>query len=136
MPVTESLTYPIVLTTKKTLIVIKTIMKTKDPRCEIENEVTNSETLNSQTFFSQAFSKVASFTLVLDLMHECYVILFPDIFNFLIWNLKLKLLSTNKAHFYSLLVTFDVLRPYVVTEKKLIFRLVTLYRKNLDGKCD
>ena len=36
--------FPIVLTTKKTLIVIKTILMTRDPGNEIENEVTNSET--------------------------------------------------------------------------------------------
>ena len=59
------------LTRKKNLIIIK-------------NEVTNSESLTSEIFFSQAFYKVASFTLVLDLMHECYIILFPDIFHFLI----------------------------------------------------
>ena len=58
---------------------------TRDPGDEIENEVTNSETFNSGTFFSQASCRVASFPLVLDLMHECYVISFPDIFHFLIW---------------------------------------------------
>ena len=35
------------LTTKKTLIVIKTILKTRDPGDEIENEVTNSETFQT-----------------------------------------------------------------------------------------
>ena len=59
-------------------------MKTRDPGDEIENEVTNSETLNSETFFSETFCKVASFPLVLDLMHECYVTLLPDVFHFLI----------------------------------------------------
>ena len=59
--------FPTVLTTKKTLIVIKTIVKTRDPGDEIVNEATNSETLNSETFFSQASCKVASFPLVLDL---------------------------------------------------------------------
>ena len=72
------------LNTKKTLIVIKTVVKTRDPRDEIENEVPNSETLNSETFISQASCNVASFPLILDLMHECYVILFSDIFQFLI----------------------------------------------------
>ena len=72
------------LTTKKTLIVIKTIVMTRDAGYEIENEVTNSETLNLQTFFSQAFCKVASFPLALDLMHECCVISFPDVFHSLI----------------------------------------------------
>ena len=57
-------------------------MKTRDPG--IENEVTNSETLNSETFFSQGFCKVPSFPLVLDLIHKCYVISFPDVFHFLI----------------------------------------------------
>ena len=148
LSVTGSFVYSIVLTTKRTLIVIKTIVKTRDPGYEIENEVNNSETLNSQTFFSQTFCKVASFPLVLNLMYECYVISFPDAFHFLIWrstcfvayfhisasqklrgnkigirfltlrtrenNEKLKLLSTNKTHFYSLLVIFDVLRAYVV----------------------
>ena len=84
LPVTGSLSFPIVLTTERTLIT-ETIVKTRDSGYEIENEVTNSETLNSQTFFSQAFCKVASFPLVLDLMHECYVISLPDVFHFLIW---------------------------------------------------
>ena len=43
-------------------------------------------------------------------------------------NEKLKLSSTNKTHIYSLLVTFDVLRLYVVTEKSnflcAIFRIL------------
>ena len=43
-------------------------------------------------------------------------------------NEKLKLSSTNKTHVYSLLVTFDVLRLYVVTEKSeflcAIFRIL------------
>ena len=68
------------LTKKKTLIVIK---KTRDPGNEIENEVSDSESLNLETFFSQAFCKVASFPLVSDLMHECDVISFPDVFDFL-----------------------------------------------------
>ena len=41
--------------------------------------------LNSETFLLQASCKVASFPLVLDLMHEYYVISFPDAFPFLIW---------------------------------------------------
>ena len=85
LPVTRSLAFPLVLTTKKTLIVIKTIVKARDPGYEIENEVTNSETLNSETFFSETFCKVASFPLVLDLMHECYVISVPYVFHFLLW---------------------------------------------------
>ena len=72
------------LTRWKTLIAIKTIVKTRNPRNEIENDVTNSETLNLETFFSQATCKVASFSLILDLMHECYVISFPNVFYFLI----------------------------------------------------
>ena len=72
-----SLAFPIVLTTKKTLIVIKTILKTRDPGDEIENEVTSSE-----IFFSPASCKVANFPLVLDLMYKCSVILFPDVFQF------------------------------------------------------
>ena len=36
-------------------------------------------------------------------------------------NEKLKLSSTNKTHVYSLLVTFDVLRLYVVTKKSKFF---------------
>ena len=59
-------------------------MKTRDPGDDIENEVTNSEILNSETFFSQASCKVASFPLVLDLMHKCCVISFSDVFHFLI----------------------------------------------------
>ena len=59
-------------------------MKTRDPGDEIENKVTNSETLDSETFFSQASCKAASFPLVLDLMHKYYVIWFPDVFHFLI----------------------------------------------------
>ena len=47
-------------------------------------EVTNSETLNSETFFSSAPCKVASFPLVLDLMHECYVTTFPDVFHWIV----------------------------------------------------
>ena len=120
-----------------------------------ENEVTKSETLNSEIFFSQASCKVARFPLVLDLMHKCYLISFPDVFHFLICrstclvpyfhiltsqklrgngigilisilrtrenNEKLKLSSTNKTHVYSLLVTFDVLRLYVITEKSKFF---------------
>ena len=62
------------MTMKKTLAVI-----------EVENEMINSEILNSETFFSQAFRKFASFLLVLDLMHELYVPLFLEIFQFLIW---------------------------------------------------
>ena len=122
---------------------------------EIENEVTNSETLDSETFFSQASCKVASFPLVLNLMHKCYVIWFLDVFHFLICrssflvtyfhiltskkllgngigillltltmrenNEKLKLSSTNKTHVCSLLVTLDVQRLYVVTEKSKFF---------------
>ena len=113
--------------------------------------MTNSEILNSETFFLQTSCKVASLPLILDLMHECNIISFPDVFHFLIWrstcfvayfhistsqklqgngigipfltprtrknNEKLKLSSTNKTHVYSLLVTFDVLRLYVVTKK-------------------
>ena len=56
----------------------------RDPGDEIENEVTNSETFNLETFLSQASCKVASFPLVLDLMYECYVISFPDVFHVLI----------------------------------------------------
>ena len=70
------------LTTWKTLIAIKTIVKTRSPRDEIENDVTNSETLNLEIFFSQATCKVASFSLILDLIHECYVISFPNVFYF------------------------------------------------------
>ena len=77
--------YSIVLTTKKTFIVIKTIKKTRDLENEIENEVTNSGILNSGTFFSSASCKVIKFPLVLDLMHGCYVISFPDVLHFSIW---------------------------------------------------
>ena len=52
----------IVFTTKKTLIVIKTIVRTRDPGHEIENEMTNLEFLNSETFFSQASHKCARFS--------------------------------------------------------------------------
>ena len=55
---------------KEGLIVIKTILKTRDPGDKIENEVTSSETFNSETFLSPASCKVASFTLVLDLMQN------------------------------------------------------------------
>ena len=95
-------------------------------------------------------------------MHKCYVISFPDVFQFLICrstcfvayfhiltsqklrgngigilfltlvtcenNDKLKLSFTNKTIFCPLLVTFDVLRLYVVTEKSkflcAIFRVL------------
>ena len=65
-----SLAFPIVLATKKTLIVIKTILKTRDSGDEVENEVANSETLNSKTYFAPVSCKVASFPLVLDLMQN------------------------------------------------------------------
>ena len=55
-------------------------MTTRDPGEDIENEVINSEISNLETFFSQASCKYASFSLVLDLMHECYVISFQDVF--------------------------------------------------------
>ena len=45
------------MTTKKTFVVIKSIIKVRDPGGEVENEVLNSEILNSETFFSQAFRK-------------------------------------------------------------------------------
>ena len=41
--------------------------------------------MNSETFFWQTSCKVASFPLVLDWMHECCVILHPDVFHFLKW---------------------------------------------------
>ena len=72
-----SLTFPIVMTMKKTLVVIKSIVKVRDTGDEVENEVINSEILNSETFFSQAFRKFSSFLLVLDLMHELFSIGFP-----------------------------------------------------------
>ena len=53
---------------KKTLVVIKSIVKARDPGDEVENEVINSEILNSETLFSQAFRKFSSFLLVLDLI--------------------------------------------------------------------
>ena len=59
------------LTTKKILTVIKTILKVRDPGDEIENEVTSSE-----IFFSPASCKVASFPLILNLMYQCSVISF------------------------------------------------------------
>ena len=71
-----SLTFPIVI--------IKTIVKARDPGDEVENKVTNSQNLNSEIFFWQAFYNFASFLLVLDLMRELYVILFPEVFHFLI----------------------------------------------------
>ena len=80
-----SLTFPIVMTMKKTLVVIKSIVKVRDTGDEVENEVINSEILNSETFFSQAFRKFSSFLLVLDLMHELCVISFLLVFHFLIW---------------------------------------------------
>ena len=73
------------MTMKKTLVVIKSIVKARDPGDEVENEVINSEILNSETFFSQAFLKFSSFLLVLGLMHELYVTLFLEVFHFLIW---------------------------------------------------
>ena len=51
----NSLAILIVLTTKETLIVVKTIVKTRDPGDEVENNVTNSETLNSETYFFAIF---------------------------------------------------------------------------------
>ena len=55
---------------KKTLVVIKSIVKARDHGDEVENEVINAEILNSETFFSQVFRKFSSILLVLDLMHE------------------------------------------------------------------
>ena len=66
------------MTIKKTLVVIKSIVKVRDPGDEVENEVIDSEILNSETFFSQAF------LLVLDLMHELYATSFLLVFHFLI----------------------------------------------------
>ena len=37
---------------KKTLVVIKSIVKARDHGDEVENEVINAEILNSETFFS------------------------------------------------------------------------------------
>ena len=56
------------MTMKKTLVVIKSIVKARDPGDEVENEVINSEILNSETLFSQVFRKFSSFLLVLDLI--------------------------------------------------------------------
>ena len=56
------------MTMKKTLVVIKSIVKARDPGDQVENEVINSEILNSETLFSQAFRKFSSFLLVLDLI--------------------------------------------------------------------
>ena len=72
------------MTMKKTLIVIKSIVKVRHPRDEVENEVINSEILNLETFFSHAFRKFSSFLLVLDLMHELYVTSLLLVFHFLI----------------------------------------------------
>ena len=55
------LAFRIAFTTKKVLIVIQTIVKAEDPGDEIENEVTNSETLNLGAVFSQASCKYTSF---------------------------------------------------------------------------
>ena len=41
--------------------------------------------LEFRNLFSPASCKVVSFPMVLDLMHECYVISFTDVFHFLIW---------------------------------------------------
>ena len=72
------------MTMKKTFVVIKIIIKVRDPGGEVENEVINSEILNLETFFSQAFRKFSSFFLVLDLMYEFYVTSFLLVFHFLI----------------------------------------------------
>ena len=82
--VPRSLAFPTVMTMKKTLVVIKIIVKVRDPGNEVENEVISSEILNSETFFSQAFRKFSSFLLVFDLMHEVYVTTFLLVFHFLI----------------------------------------------------
>ena len=60
------------MTLKKTLVVIKTIVKIRDPEDEVENEVPNSETLNLETFFSQAFCNFASFVLVCNLVSRVF----------------------------------------------------------------
>ena len=72
------------MTMKTTLVVIKSIVKVRDPGNEVENEVIDSEILNLETFFSQAFRKFTSFLLVLDLMHELHVTSFLSVFHFLI----------------------------------------------------
>ena len=46
-----SLAFPVVLTTKKTVGVIKTIVKARNPEEDVETEVTDSETLNLQILF-------------------------------------------------------------------------------------
>ena len=79
-----SLTFPIVMTMKKILVVIKSIVKARGPGDEVENKVINSEIYNSKTFFSQAFRKFSGFLLVLDLTHELYVTSFLEVFHFLI----------------------------------------------------
>ena len=56
------------MTMKKTLVVIKSIAKARDPGYEVENEVINSEILNFEILFSQAFRKFSSFLLFLDLI--------------------------------------------------------------------
>ena len=78
------MTFPIVMTMKKTMVVIKSIVKARDPEDEVENEVINSEILNWETFFSQASHKFSSFLLVLDLKHELYVTSLLLVFHFLI----------------------------------------------------
>ena len=55
---------------KKTLVVIKSIVKVKDLGDEVENKVINSEILSSETLFLQAFRKFSSFLLVLDLISQ------------------------------------------------------------------
>ena len=57
----ESLAFLIVLTTKKTPVVIKTLVNARKPGDEVENEVTNSETLKLQIFFHKLFVNLKVF---------------------------------------------------------------------------
>ena len=102
------------LSTKKPLIVIKTILKTREPWDEIENEVTNLETLNPETFFLPASCKVTSFPLVLHLMHECYGISYTDVFYFLIWRWSCFVvhfhISSHKLQGNGIVILFFTLR--------------------------
>ena len=83
--VSRSLVFPIALTAKKTLVVIKTIVKARNPGDVVENEATNSETLNLKSFFRKLFVNFQSFLLAFDLIREYYVISFLVVFHVLIW---------------------------------------------------
>ena len=75
--------------------------------------------LEFRNLFSPASCKVASFPMVLDLMHECYVISFTDVFHFLIWRRSCFVvhfhISSQKLQGKGLAYCFLPLEPVKIT---------------------